>query len=153
MNDLLYFLHVLAVVAWVGGVIYVNLILMPSMQVIEPSQRGKLLGAAAKRFTVLSWSCCIMLVVTGYIMMPEGMLFNFLISYGTWLNVKILLFLLMVMIGLYITLSIAPKIRTLTPKPDEKPSPDFLKSQKKLPLLVITNMILGILALMCAALL
>jgi len=137
---------------WVGGLIYTNFILMPSMQAVEPPQRNKLMGAIAKRFTVLSWSCVIILLVTGYIMLPEGMLFNFSISYGVWLNIKILLVLLMIIIGLYITLGVAPKIETLAPKPDEQPSPDFLKVQKKLPVLAIVNMILGILVVLCTAL-
>ena len=147
-----YFLHVLAMMTWVGGMIYANLILMPSMTAIDPPQRGRLMGAIVKRFTVLSWSSVIILLITGYIMIPEGMLFNFSISYGVWLNIKILIVLLMIIIGLYITLIISPKITASAPKSDEKPSSDFLRAQKQIPVLALTNMILGILALLCIAL-
>ncbi len=152
MNTLLYFFHVLAMMTWVGGIIYANLILMPSMTVIDPPQRGRLMGAIVKRFTVLSWSSIIILLITGYIMIPKGVLFNFSISYGVWLNIKILLVLLMIIIGLYITLVLSPKIKASAPKSDEKPSPDFLKAQKRIQILAITNMILGILAVLCIAL-
>jgi hypothetical protein len=79
------FLHLLATAAWIGGMIYIILVLMPSLTAIDPPQRGKLMGAAAK--------------------------------------------------------------------PGEPPSPEFLKTQKQLPVFAITNTILGIAVLLFVALL
>jgi len=142
----------IAVVSWMGGIVYVNIILLPSMQVLEPPQQGKLMSAIAKRFSVLAWSSIIVLVVTGgHTIFTMGILFDFTTSYGMWLNSKILLALVMILVGLYITLFALPKIESLAPKPDEKPSSEFIKIQKRIPFLSRVMLVLGIMVLLCTA--
>lgn len=147
------FLHLLATVTWIGGMIYINLALMPGLTAIDPPQRGKLMGAVGKRFAILSWSSVLILLITGYLKTPEGMLFETLTSYGMTLTVKHFTIMGMMVVGIYISLVIVPQMGTLAPKPGEPPSPDFIKAQKRLPMLSVTNMILGIVVLFCAALL
>lgn len=147
------FLHLIATVTWIGGAIYMNLVLMPALNAIEPPARGKLMGAAAKRFTVLAWSSIIVLLVTGYMKTPTGMLLNTTETYGITLTVKHLLFLAMAGIGALITWGIVPKMNALAPKPGEKPSSEFVKVQKLLPKLSVTAMIFGIVVLLCVVLL
>ena len=43
-------LHVLAVILWVGGMLFAQLCLRPSLQVLEPPQRQRLMHATLQRF-------------------------------------------------------------------------------------------------------
>lgn len=147
------FLHLLATVTWVGGMIYINLALMPALTAIDPPQRGKLMGAAGKRFAILAWSSVLILIITGYMKIPAGMLFETSTGYGLTLTVKHLAILVMMIVGIYISMVIVPKMGTLAPKGGEPPSPAFIKVQKSLPVLSIANMVLGVLVLFCVALL
>lgn len=147
------FLHLLATVTWIGGMIYINLALMPAMTAIDPPQRGKLMGAAGKRFAILAWSSVFVLLITGYMKTPDGMLFETSTAYGLTLTVKHFAILVMMIVGIYISMVIVPQMGKLAPKPNAPPSPDFIKAQKSLPVLSIANMVLGIVVLFCVALL
>jgi uncharacterized membrane protein len=147
------FLHLLATVAWIGGAVYMNLVLMPSLNAIEPPARGKLMAAASKRFTIIAWSSIIVLAITGYLKTPAGMLFNTTETYGMTLTVKHVLFLTMIALASLIMLVVVPRMNALAPKPGEKPSPGFLKAQTLLPRLSVTATILGIVVLLCVVLL
>ena len=144
ISSMIDFLHLLATVTWIGGMIYVNLALIPSLTAIDPPQRGRLLGAVAGRFAILAWGSVVVLLVTGLLKTPPGQLFRPSTTFGAILALKHALTLLMVFAGLLVTLVIAPKLGTLTPKPGEKPSLDFLKVQKQLSMLGLANMIMGV---------
>jgi uncharacterized membrane protein len=146
-------LHLLATVAWLGGGIYINLVLMPSLNAIDPPAGGKLMAAASKRFTILAWSSIIVILVTGYLKTPTGMLFNTTETYGITLTVKHALVLTMVVLAFLIMAVVVPKVNALAPKPGEKPSSEFIKAQKQLPRLSVTATILGIVVLLCVVLL
>ena len=137
-------LHLLAVITWLGGMLFMNLILMPGMSVLEPMQRGMLTGAVAKRFSILAWSSVIVLIITGILKTPPGMMFAPQSHYGGVLLIKHILILIGIIIGLNISLGVAPKLRKLAPKTGEAPSAEFLSAQKKLKTLSTTNMIIGI---------
>jgi len=141
LND---FIHLFITVVYIGGMIFMDLILLPTLKVLEPVQQGKLLGIVAKRFTITAWVCVVILLVTGYLKTPDGMLLNTSDSYGIILTIKHIFFLLMIIFGLVITLGIAPKLQKLAPQAGEKPSLEFLRNQKAVGLLSGTNMILGV---------
>ena len=147
------FLHLLATAVWIGGMIYSILVLMPSLTAIDPPQRGKLMGVAGKRFSFLAWGSIVVLLITGYLKTPEGMLFDTSTTYGMTLMLKHLVMLLMIIFGILIGFVIVPKIGKLAPKSGEPPSPEFLKAQKQLPVFAVTNTILGIAVLLFVALL
>jgi len=141
------FLHLIATVAWIGGMIFMNLILMPSQAAIAPQERGKLVGAVAKKFSILAWISVIILLVTGIIKTPSGMMFNQDSNFGLWLTIKHVIIILMIIIGLYISLGLAPKLNKLIPKSGEQPSAEFVKTQNMLKTLAVVNMTFGILVL------
>jgi putative copper export protein len=153
MSDITNFLHLLATTTWIGGMIYINLVLNPSLAAIDPPQRGKLVGAAAKRFVFYSFGSVLILLITGLMMTPSGLLFNFSTTYGLVLTLKHFLVLSMILIGLIITFFISPKLGSLAPQPGGKPSLDFLQTQALLSRLAFINMVLGILVLLCVAIL
>jgi uncharacterized membrane protein len=147
------FLHVLATTTWIGGMIYTNAVLMPSISAINPQERGKLIGAVSKRFTLYAWGSIIILVITGFMATPSGLLFSTATTYGTTLTIKHVVVLVMIVVGLLITFVISPKLMSLAPSPGDKPSPDYLKTQGQLTLLARVNLVLGILVLLLAVML
>lgn len=142
------FIHLLITVVWIGGMIYTTLVLMPALGAIDPPQRGRLVGAVAKRFTIVAWVSVAALIVTGFIKTPRQMLFDPASDFGRILLIKHIAFGLMIVIGAIITFGVAPRIYKHSPKPGEPPAPEFLQAQARVKLLSGTNMILGVLVLL-----
>ena len=71
-ENVLDFVHLLATVAWIGGMLFMKLVLMPAQEAIEPSQRPWLMIAIAPRFTITAWASVIVLVITGFLKTPAG---------------------------------------------------------------------------------
>jgi len=141
------FVHILAATTWVGGIIYMVLVLLPSLETLDPSSAKVLMGGLSKRFTMVAWTSIILLIITGGMQIQPGTLFDFSSQYGTFLTIKLGSVLLMILIALYITFALYPKVRKLAPAPGEEPSAEFVSLQRRLPLLAKINAILGILVI------
>jgi uncharacterized membrane protein len=146
-------LHLIAAVFWIGGMAFVNLVLEPSLKELDPVQRGKLMGTIGKRFTIVAWGSVLLLLVSGFIKTPDGLLFDTSDAYGTTLLLKHIVVLLMILFGLRIAVGLIPKIRREAPQPGQAPSPEFLKAQGQFQLLSRVNFILGLIVLVLVALL
>jgi uncharacterized membrane protein len=149
---IVYWLHLLATVTWIGGMIFYVLVLVPSMGAIDPPQRGKLVGSILKRYAPLAWGAIVVLIVTGvFIARRTGMLgFNFNTTRGIVLFAKHVIILIMVLIGAMVSLVIGPKLKA-PPKVVEGgsdapagPSPQAVKLQKQAGTLGVLNLVLGI---------
>jgi len=70
MTVVLVWLHLLAAVVWVGGTVFLSLVLVPILK-CEPfaSQRGALIRAAALRFRLVVWVAIGALLTTGPLLM------------------------------------------------------------------------------------
>ena len=147
------FLHLLATSVWIGGALFIHLVLQPSLGAIEPPQAGKLYGVIAKRFSIAAWISIIILLFTGLYKTPAGMLFDTSSETGTTLMIKHVLVLIVVAVGLVIGLVVVPRLRKAAPAPGEKPSEKFLGYQKQLTLLSSTNTLLAMGILICASML
>lgn len=147
------FLHLLATAVWLGGAVYIHLILLPSLRLIDPQQGGKLLGIVAKRFSIAAWSSIVVLLITGYLKTPSEMLFDASSDMGFTLLIKHLLIVGVILVGLVIGLYVVPRMGRNAPKPGEAPSGDFIRYQKRLHALATTNLILGLFVLVCASML
>ena len=147
------FLHILAATSWVGGIIYMVLVLLPSLGAIEPTSAGLLMGELSKRFTRIAWTSIILLIISGGMRIQPGTLFDFSSQYGTFFTIKLSSVLLMILIALYITFALYPKARKLAPTPGEEPSEEFVRLQGRLPLLAKINVILGILVIFSVSML
>ena len=149
MSDTVFyqFLHLLFTVSWIGGMTFMHFVLQPALSSISPQEGGKLMGVIAKRFTIMAWTSTLVLLVTGLLKTPTGLLFDTSTGYGTILLLKHIAFAAMFVIGLVITFGVAPKLRAFAPREGERPAPEFIAAQKRLSMLSGTNMILGILVL------
>jgi len=139
----LQFAHLLATCAWIGGMLFMKAVLMPALGVLEPPQRGRLMGAIAKRFTVLAWISVAVLAATGLAKAPAGLIGE-TTGVGLLLTVKVALFAGMIAIGLVITFGVAPRLVALAPGPGAAPSEGFLAAQKAVDLLSALNALLGL---------
>jgi len=146
-------LHLLATVFWIGGMAFINLVLEPSLAAVDPAQRGRIMGMVGKRFTFVAWGSVLLLVITGFLKTPDGLLFDASEGYGITLLAKHIVVLLMILFGLRISLGLIPKIRSQAPQPGQAPKPEFLKTQKQFEFLSRMNFLLGLLVLVLVALL
>ena len=66
LGNLLYALHVLGAVLWVGGMAFAILALRPALSVLEPPQRLALHEGALARFFRLVWHAMPAVLLTGW---------------------------------------------------------------------------------------
>jgi uncharacterized membrane protein len=78
MQALLLFLHVSAAIAWMGGMLFVVVVLRPTLDALEPAARLKLVIAVLARFfAIVGVSIAVLLVTGGWMMagvelLPRG---------------------------------------------------------------------------------
>ncbi|MFQ5871056.1 MAG: CopD family protein [Candidatus Geothermarchaeales archaeon] len=146
-NIVLGWVHVFAVIAVVGGSVFSDRILQPSLQSISPDQAGKLFEAVAKRFTALVWLAIITIAATGLLRADYfGALTTDILlrtTYGTILLTKMVLFAAMIIIALIITMI---GLRLAKPL-----SQEYVKqAQTRIKILSRTNIVLSIIVVLLA---
>lgn len=63
---LLRWLHVLAVVVWLGGMLFIALVVVPVTRGLpDPALRGRLVREMGRRFRTVGWAALAVLVATG----------------------------------------------------------------------------------------
>jgi uncharacterized membrane protein len=104
MTTLVQWVHLVAAVVAVGGIAFVLLILLPSVQVFSDEQRNQLLKVVMGRFRWASWGAILLLLGSGLYNVrlraweaPWG-------PYWKWLTVKIVLAFCVFAISLLLTL-------------------------------------------------
>ncbi|MCB0482379.1 MAG: CopD family protein [Flavobacteriales bacterium] len=96
------FLHVLFAAFWIGGMLFLPLVLLPSIK--DSNNRIALLHKTGLKFRFYGWVALIGLMVTGLFNMhfkgiPLSWDFFIENDYGQWLGIKLLAFALMIAIG------------------------------------------------------
>jgi len=152
-------LHLLATVIWIGGMAFNIWVLRPSLTVIEPTKRVKLVGETLKRFIYFAWLSIALLIVTGVFLgrTTSGTLLS--TNYGIILVTKHATVIAMAIIVAVISFLLFPKLKTFlselkaeTSKKEEL-SPELVKILGKTVSLVKLNLTLGILVLLFTAIL
>ena len=95
------FLHIVAATVWIGGMVFVALVLVPVLRRESPELRAALLDTAGRRFRTVGWVALGVLLVTGvWNLRNRGMPWDTIISaevfagrFGRILLVKLLLVL------------------------------------------------------------
>lgn len=73
MMILLVWLHLLAAVSWIGGTIFLSVVLVPVLK-REPfaSQKALLFRTTARRFRAVVWGAIVVLLFTGPLLLHQG---------------------------------------------------------------------------------
>jgi uncharacterized membrane protein len=60
------FVHILAAITWVGGTLFLVMVMVPlTRRQLEPSLGARLLGQTGRRFRPVAWTSIILLALTG----------------------------------------------------------------------------------------
>ncbi|MEE9594493.1 MAG: DUF4149 domain-containing protein [Candidatus Hydrothermarchaeales archaeon] len=145
---LLSWIHVLAVVVWLGGGIFFTFLVVPKLSVLSPPDAGKVSGGIAKQFTPLVWVSAVVLAVTGlirmYLMGKLSISALLSDSYGNTLLLKLLIFVVIVIVAALIT--------TTGQKLGNASSPEEAGAlAKRVDQLAKTNIVLGAVVILLAA--
>jgi copper resistance protein D len=157
-------IHVLAAIIWLGGMFFISLVLVPSVRKLEPPiKRTEILSATAKRFSLVSWTAILLLLITGVInsvnrgitidLISSGKVFSS--HFGMILTFKVFLVLIMILISAVHDFILGPKLIKLS-EPD-RPSPESMESlgkkRKVVSWLARINAFIGIIVVACAVML
>ncbi len=142
-------LHLLSVIFWIGGSLFIETVLQPVLKSsnLSPEQIGIVNKSIAKRFSPMVWFSIAVLLVTGLMRanMVNVLSFDVLTSstYGLTLLSKMLLFLVAIIIGIGIS-SIGVKLGRV------KSQQEALGLFGKLSLLARVNIVLAFLIILLA---
>jgi copper resistance protein D len=109
------FLHLVAAIFWIGGMLFLSLIIAPFLMTIDPNERRKVYRFVGQRYRKFAWVAIVILLITGplnlYLM---NIPFSSIISpsHGMAFLVKIILVAIVVIISLIHDFYIGPKART-----------------------------------------
>ena len=114
-----YWIHLVATVLWIGGILFIIFIAIPSSRQVLGAESGKLMGEISKRFTPLANYSIVLLFVSGIVLAGLNKQFSVVRTLeSNWtmaLTLKLVLFFSMTAIHFYRGLVLAPKImRTAT---------------------------------------
>ena len=149
---LIVWLHILAAVIWIGGMLFLSLIAVPVLrQVDSPLLRRDLFRAMAQRFRALVWLCIGILLLTG---------FGNVVFYGTAaagspymkvLHIKLGLVAVLVLLGLLHDFVIGPRAGRALSRDGLPPTGTDLLMVTLAPWVGRLNLLLGIIILVPAA--
>jgi len=143
-------LHLMATAIWVGGLVYLVL-LMRSLSAAEPPLRAQLLGEVVPRFSRMAQFCVLTIVLTGaytaWIHIPSWSAFV-TTWYGWTLLTKILLVLPLLAIGAMNLLVIKPQLRKSLLEQGEKALEATFGVLKRFRPLVQAEVVLGVFILL-----
>lgn len=105
LQTILDFLHLMATIAWIGGMFFNFLVVMPTIQkVLDPAQAGKFMGTMFKRVRIVVYVSLLVLFVTGIPMKIASEYYVGIINFeNTW---EIVGFIKHVFVGLLALMAI-----------------------------------------------
>ena len=146
-------LHLIATVFWIGGIILNFLAISPSArESLEPPVMARFMDSFMKRFRIIAYVCMGVLVITGVVMMlfspkyASG--FDLSSTWMLFLMLKHIFVVVLIIIGIYILEVVYPRIKQVGAK---GPSPEMPKLQALLGKLGMTGFIVGLLILLFTA--
>jgi uncharacterized membrane protein len=152
-ESLINLIHLSSAIVWLGGVIFAKFLLEPSLVHLDQAEAGKLLAIVSKKFKLVSWTAMLLLIITGYLKTPTGMMFDLSSAFGQILTVKHLLVIAVLILGAVMGMVVFPALRRTAPVPGQPPSVDFIIATRKMKRLSLLNALLGIGIVVAAGLL
>ena len=146
---LLKWIHLVATVAWIGGMLTNFLIYIPSIgKTLEPMLAGKLIAAVMKRFRILVYISMTVFLISGIMMASLHLDSDAIVSSRNQLVAvlifKVPLYILMVILAIVAFEIIAPRVARIAA---DGPSPRLQRAQRTQKILAMTGFLLGLLVL------
>lgn len=148
----IYWLHMLATVIWIGSLAAINLLVLPaSTRTLKLVDQLSFISALQKRLEPLAWFCMGILVVTGLFQMSTSPHYNGFLSISTQWSLSILVkhgfAVIMVVVSAIQTWDVLPAIQRTLMKKDQASEEELARLQKKELLILRVNLALSILIL------
>ncbi|GAB1472303.1 hypothetical protein MASR2M66_31810 [Chloroflexota bacterium] len=148
----IYWLHMLATVTWIGSLVSINLLFLPaSTRTLKLPDQLSLVTALQKRLEPLAWFCMGILLVTGLFQMSLSEHYNGFLSISTQWSLSILikhgLGVIMVVVSAIQTWEVLPNIQRTLLRKDKASEAELVSLQKRETLLLRINLLLSILIL------
>lgn len=148
----LYWLHMLAAVTWIGSLATISLLVLPAAKrILPPSEQLAIVTAIQGRVEGLAWFSVALLAVTGLFQMSSNPHYDgFLATSNQWslaMLTKHVLTVIMVVVSALQTWEVMPAIRRILLRPDKADPEQLAVLQRRERNLAWTNLVLGILIL------
>jgi uncharacterized membrane protein len=152
---LLKWIHLMATVAWIGGMFTNFFVYIPSIgKTLEPPLAGKLMANVMKRFRVLVYISMAVFLLSGITMASLHLDSTAMQSSRTELVAillfKVPLYILMVILAIVAFEFVAPRVARLAA---EGPSPGLQRAQRTQKILAMAGFMLGVLVIAISAML
>jgi len=155
---LVFWLHMLATVAWLGGLAAIAILVLPAAKLtLKPAEQLAFISAIQRRLEPLAWFCLSLLIVTGLFQMSVNPHYNgFLSTSGQWslaILTKHMLVVVMVVVSAMQTWEVLPAIRRglMRIEKGQASEEEVERLQKRETLLLRLNIGLSILILAATA--
>jgi len=155
--SLIYWLHMLATVIWIGGLATLAILVLPTArQTLDARSYAVFLQKVRKRLDSLGWLCLVILAGTGLFQMSSNPNYQgFLAISNRWglaILLKHILFLGMAGISAYLTWGLLPNLQRIALRLSQGQNPpDVQRLFRQEAMLVRSNLILGVLILALTA--
>jgi len=155
---LVYWLHMLATVAWVGGIVSISLLVMPAAhKSLKPVDQLAFIDAMQRRLEPLAWFSLVLLIATGLFQLSANSHYNGFFDTSTQWSLAILikhgLVAVMVVVSAVQTWEVLPAIRRTLMLREKGATEDTINRLKlREERLLRLNFILSILILAATAL-
>ena len=153
---LTFWLHMLAVVTWIGCLVSISVLILPSAtRTLKPVDQLVFIEAIHKRLEPIGWFCISLLVVTGLFQMSVNVHYNgFLSTSNQWslaiLTKQILVVILIVVSAIH-TWDVLPAIRRALMKKDKINDEELTRLHQREITLLRASLILAGLILLATA--
>jgi len=154
---LIYWLHMLATVTWIGSLAAINLLVLPASQrTLKLADQLSFIAALQKRLEPLAWFSMALLLVTGLFQLSTSPRYDGFLSLSTQWSMAILvkhsLAAIMAVVSAIQTWEVLPSIHRTLMKKEKADAGDLAKLQRREVILLRINLILSALILGATAL-
>ena len=153
---IIYWLHMLATVTWIGSLAAINLLVLPaSTRTLKLVDQLSFIAALQKRLEPLAWFCMGLLLVTGLFQLSTSPHYDGFLNTSTQWSLAILvkhgLAIVMVVVSAIQTWEVLPAIHRTLMKKEKAEDSELAKLQKKELLILRLNLLLSALILAATA--
>jgi uncharacterized membrane protein len=153
---LIYWLHLLATVIWIGSLAAINLLVLPASQrTLDAATQLRFMTALQKRLEPLAWFCMGLLLATGMFQMSANTHYNGFLNTSTQWSLSILvkhgLGAVMVAVSAVQTWEVIPNIQRVLMKKSGVNADELAKLNQREKTLLRINFILSALILAATA--